>query len=380
MENQELNERQIIESYFWDGFRYDTIVKFLQEYHGIKISCRTMKRRLQDYSLSRRLHPSNPVDVWNAVRTELQGPGRLGGYRAMRHLLIRKYHLRASNEIVRCVLRQMDPVGVEARRCHRLHRRTYSSRGPNHTWHIDGYDKLRPYGILINGCIDGYSRKVLWLKCCYTNHHPGVVAGYFVDCVGHAGGYPLQTRTDCGTENVTIAAIQCLVSGNVHSHIYGTSPGNQRIEAWWSFYRRQHSQWWIELFEMLIEYGAYHPGHIQETECLRFCFMAHIQKELDRVREQWNTHRIRPSAGARCPPGIPDELYHLPHRPASNQLIVVEDTLPAEILSQVEVARACEDKQCEDYFQYLCRFHSWNMPEDTDSALELYLTILPFLQ
>ena len=77
--------------------------------------------------------------------------GRLGGYRAMRHLLIRKHHLTASHEMVRCILRQMDPVGVEDRRCHRLRRRTYTSRGPNHTWHVDGYDKLRPYGILISG-------------------------------------------------------------------------------------------------------------------------------------------------------------------------------------------------------------------------------------
>jgi len=45
-----------------------------------------------------------------------------------------------------------------------------------------------------------------------------------------------------------IAAIQAFVAGNQQAHVYGTSPGNQRIEAWWSFYRRLRSQWWIELF------------------------------------------------------------------------------------------------------------------------------------
>ena len=29
---------------------------------------------------------------------------------------------------------------------------------------MDGNDKLKPYGISIHGCIDGYSRKVLWLQ------------------------------------------------------------------------------------------------------------------------------------------------------------------------------------------------------------------------
>jgi len=71
----------------------------------------------------------------------------------MHRLLVRRHHLTVTNEMVRCMLRQLDPAGVESRHCHRLRRRTYRSLGPNHTWHIDGYDKLRPYGILISGLV-----------------------------------------------------------------------------------------------------------------------------------------------------------------------------------------------------------------------------------
>ena len=28
-------------------------------------------------------------------------------------------------------------------------------QGPNYLWHVDGYDKLTPYGLNIHGCIDG---------------------------------------------------------------------------------------------------------------------------------------------------------------------------------------------------------------------------------
>jgi len=77
--------------------------------------------------------------------------GRHGGYRTMWHRLRQQYHLRATRETVRRVLQQVDPIGVANRRQHRLQRRTYISRGPNDTWHIDGYDKLRSYGILISG-------------------------------------------------------------------------------------------------------------------------------------------------------------------------------------------------------------------------------------
>jgi len=77
--------------------------------------------------------------------------GRLGGYRSMRHLLVRKHHMHVPHSVVRLILRQMDPVGVVARQHHRLHRRTYFSHGPNDVWHVDGNDKLRLYGILISG-------------------------------------------------------------------------------------------------------------------------------------------------------------------------------------------------------------------------------------
>ncbi len=137
----------------------------------------------------------------------------------------------------------------------------------------------------------------MWLRASYSSHHPDLIATYYLETVENVGGYPARVRTDCGTENVTVAAIQSLVAGSTSGHIYGTSPGNQRIEAWWSFFRRYRSQWWIEVFEDLVEFGAFHTGCVMEIECLRFCFMAVIQADLDEVRRQWNTHRIRPSAG-----------------------------------------------------------------------------------
>ena len=34
--------------------------------------------------------------------------------------------------------------------------RTVYMQGPNFIWHVDSYDKLKPFGFPINGCIDGY--------------------------------------------------------------------------------------------------------------------------------------------------------------------------------------------------------------------------------
>ena len=39
-------------------------------------------------------------------------------------------------------------------------------------WHVDGYDKLKLFGSPIHGCIDGYSRQILWLNVSPTNNDP----------------------------------------------------------------------------------------------------------------------------------------------------------------------------------------------------------------
>ena len=62
------------------------------------------------------------------------------------------------------LLRVLDPHGSKTRKAHRLRRRQYVSVGPDFCWHTDGYDKLKPYGLPKHGCIDGFSRKILWLK------------------------------------------------------------------------------------------------------------------------------------------------------------------------------------------------------------------------
>ena len=55
------------------------------------------------------------------------------------------------------------PLRVEQRAQHSFTRCIYVSTGPNQAWHIDGYDKLKPFGFAIHGPIDGYSRKIVWL-------------------------------------------------------------------------------------------------------------------------------------------------------------------------------------------------------------------------
>ena len=54
------------------------------------------------------------------------------------------------------LLLELDLSGTEARKRHRLKRRENTNPGPNFAWHIDGYNKLKPFGFPVHGAIDGF--------------------------------------------------------------------------------------------------------------------------------------------------------------------------------------------------------------------------------
>ncbi|KAI9527800.1 hypothetical protein NQZ68_027893 [Dissostichus eleginoides] len=214
------------------------------------------------------------------------------------------------------MLRELNPLGTLSRTRRRFVRRTYHSMGPNDVWHVDGYDKLKPFGIGISGCIDGFSRKIMWLKCGPTNKNPEVIKNNFIDCIRNVGVIPMRLRTDCGTENGLMESVQCTLRhdhsnyyAGAKSQMFGSSMSNQRIESWWSIFRKQRTQFWMDLFADLRDLGHFNGTH--EHQCLlRFCFMTVLQADLVECVHLWKRHRIRPSRLASCLGGIPNELYY----------------------------------------------------------------------
>ena len=122
--------------------------------------------------------------------------------------LVVEYGLSVPKETVRHAFRVLDPEGVDSRLRHKLRRRHYRGNGPNFLWHIDGYDKLKPYGFCVHGAIDGYSRRILWLEVAMSNNNPGIIANYFLSCVNQVGGTVRIVRADNGTENTYVAGLQ----------------------------------------------------------------------------------------------------------------------------------------------------------------------------
>ncbi|XP_063955289.1 uncharacterized protein LOC135154065 [Lytechinus pictus] len=367
----------LISLYFNLGMSYKEIIYILAQEHGIELSERHLKRILALNNFRRR-HYTNLADVVQFIEHELQGSGQLHGYRMM-HAKCRQNGMHVRKEDVRVILKYLDPEGVAARTARRLTRRSYFAKGPNHVWHVDGYDKLKPFGLCISGCIDGYSRKVMWLNVYNTNNDPKLVGGYFLETVMECGGFPCKVRADRGTENGHICAFQNFFHHNYdlerRVYIEGSSTSNQRIEYWWAFLRKECTHFWIETFRRLSDRGDF-TGDFLDKNLVQFCFMSILQTELDKMADIWNNHRIRPSVNLHVPSGHPMMMYHTPQIWGTEDQLctnVDDDDLAACISDAVFRSTIPCDKDVYDLCVYIMKRDNLDQPMEVQDALELYI-------
>jgi hypothetical protein len=268
-------------AYFELGLNYSEILCCLAEINGLVVSMRTLKRILKRLKLFRRVHYSDTVEVAMFLMDEVQKAGQFLGYKMMHLKCIQNGYV-VTQETVRELLHIVDPEGIELRRRRRLRRRVYRNSGPNYLWHIDGYDKLKPYGICVNGAIDGFSRYIVWLEAHTTNSDPKIVAGYFMEAVKNRHGCPARLRTDQGTENGHIQQMQLFMRRLGQDQyanscfLVGSSNHNQRIEQWWGFMRKDNVQYWMNMFEMMKDSNDF-TGSFLDKSLIQFCFMELIQ-------------------------------------------------------------------------------------------------------
>lgn len=265
----------LISGYFHLGFQQKEILGLLSSQHGVVISGRTLRNVLRRAGLYRRKNYSDVVDVACFVMREIEGSAKMLGYRMM-HIKCIQQGFVVKRETVRELLNILDPAGVAFRRARRLRRRQYSNPGPNFLWHVDGYDKLKPYGLCISGCVDGFSRSVIWLKVYSTNNNPRVIASYFIEAVKERNGCSRKIRFDRGTENVVAQQMQIFLTKDDRSVLFGSSNHNQRIESFWGILRKENVQFWINFFEELKDVNTF-SGDFLDCALVQFCFMHLLQ-------------------------------------------------------------------------------------------------------
>ena len=155
---------------------------------------------------------------------------------------------------------------------------------------------------------------------------------------------------------------------------YGTSHSNQRIECWWSSFRKLRSNWWMNFFKDLVDRGELSTSNVFQMECLWFSFSPSIQKELDEVRRHWNSHYIRKSRHDTVA-GRPDELFSLP------ECVDVENQLQAIGNAKFQdMFQYCHDYQEEylyqEYSRTIATHGQFEEPNSWQEALDLYRQLL----
>ena len=99
-----------------------------------------------------------------------------------------------------------------------------------------------------------------------------------------------------------------------------------------------------------------------------------LQKELNEIKEHWNTHFIRKSRHDTIS-GRPDSLYYLPQLHGGSCNLSLPVPLCELDYVRSHVVETEEENEYQEYFQYLAQTCNLSKPEHWRDALRQYYTI-----
>ena len=257
--------KEELANYVRIGLRRNGILSFMErDYEEYAWSIRTLSRRMCHFGISY-IDTEVPLqDVQTAVKNELDGPGRLLGYRAMHTKLRQEYHLNVLRNLVHDVMFDADPDLLETRRPNAKKKKpkgNFTTKDTNFVHSVDGHDKLmgfqnHTFPLAIYGAIDTASRKILWLKLWVSNSDPKRIGKWYIEYLSSTKQMASFMWMDKGTETGVLATINAYLReqhGDIEPSetiIYGPSTSNQvNIH---NLYMYTNAQWGIDSMKCII--------------------------------------------------------------------------------------------------------------------------------
>ncbi len=160
----------------------------------LNISESTLYRRVAKFDLNHRFTVIPDQDLDQLLRSIIVLTPRAGEMYIRGSL--RSRGINVERRRVQERLQEIDPIERAERRSLAIQRRVYNVPSRNCLWHIDTNHKLIAWRFVFHGCIDVYSRTIIYVKCTNKNL-ASTAANYFTDGLSEFG-IPSRVREDWG--------------------------------------------------------------------------------------------------------------------------------------------------------------------------------------
>lgn len=182
-----------LQKYVAQNLRRSEVLDFMKKDFPIyPWSLPTLDRRLRHFNI-KYIDVTTPLErVIDAVNYEINGPGKLLGYRAMNNKLRIEHKIFVPRKLVTDVVWDLDPEGVISRnvtkKVKRAKKKPFVSEGPGWTFSLDGHDKLMgfqnsTFPIAVYGCLDSFSRRIMFLKVWDSNSSPLLIGKFYMEFI-----------------------------------------------------------------------------------------------------------------------------------------------------------------------------------------------------